>query len=98
MFRHPPRSTRTATLVPYTTLFRSMIGGLLAGVDESPGELVVTPEGRMKTYRGMGSMGAMAARGGSPQKEQTGPSRDRYGQQDVGDFRDRKSTRLNSSH
>jgi IMP dehydrogenase len=63
-----------------------MIGGLLAGVDESPGELVVTPEGRMKTYRGMGSMGAMAARGGSPLKEQTGPSRDRYGQQDVGDF------------
>jgi IMP dehydrogenase len=63
-----------------------MIGGLLAGVDESPGELVVTPEGRMKTYRGMGSMGAMAARGGSPQKEQTGRSRDRYGQQDVGDF------------
>ena len=57
-----------------------MIGGLLAGVDESPGELVVTPEGRMKTYRGMGSMGAMAARG------QTGPSRDRYGQQDVGEF------------
>jgi IMP dehydrogenase len=63
-----------------------MIGGLLAGVDESPGELVVTPEGRMKTYRGMGSMAAMAARGGSPQKEQAGPSRDRYGQQDVGDF------------
>jgi IMP dehydrogenase len=63
-----------------------MIGGLLAGVDESPGELVVTPEGRMKTYRGMGSMAAMAARSGSTQKEQTGPSRDRYGQQDVGDF------------
>jgi IMP dehydrogenase len=63
-----------------------MIGGLLAGVDESPGELVVTPEGRMKTYRGMGSMAAMAARSGSAQKEQTGPSRDRYGQQDVGDF------------
>ncbi|MEX2047280.1 MAG: IMP dehydrogenase [Chloroflexota bacterium] len=63
-----------------------MIGGLLAGVDESPGELVVTPEGRMKTYRGMGSMAAMAARSGSSQKQQTGPSRDRYGQQDVGDF------------
>lgn len=62
-----------------------MIGGLLAGVDESPGELVVTPEGRMKTYRGMGSMAAMAARSGSAEK-QAGPSRDRYGQQDVGDF------------
>ena len=57
-----------------------MLGGLLAGVDESPGELVTTPEGRMKAYRGMGSMGAMTARG------QAGKSRDRYGQQDVGEF------------
>ncbi|OGO74175.1 MAG: hypothetical protein A3G84_04700 [Chloroflexi bacterium RIFCSPLOWO2_12_FULL_71_12] len=41
----------------------------------------------MKTYRGMGSMGAMAARGGAPREDQqTGPSRDRYGQQDVGEF------------
>ena len=57
-----------------------MLGGLLAGVDESPGELVVTPEGRMKSYRGMGSLGAMTARG------QASRSRDRYGQQDVGEF------------
>jgi IMP dehydrogenase len=53
-----------------------MLGGLLAGVDESPGELVETPDGRFKSYRGMGSMGAMAAR----------RSRDRYGQADIGDF------------
>jgi IMP dehydrogenase len=57
-----------------------MLGGLLAGVDESPGELVTTPEGRMKTYRGMGSLGAMTARG------QLSKGRDRYGQQDVGEF------------
>jgi IMP dehydrogenase len=57
-----------------------MLGGLLAGVDESPGELVTTAEGRMKTYRGMGSLGAMTARG------QVSKSRDRYGQQDVGEF------------
>lgn len=59
-----------------------MLGGLLAGVDESPGELVTTPEGRMKTYRGMGSMGAMTARSGGP----PAGSKDRYGQQDVGEF------------
>ena len=54
-----------------------MLGGLLAGVDESPGDVVDTPEGRAKSYRGMGSLGAMEAR-------QT--SRDRYGQGDVAEF------------
>ncbi len=54
-----------------------MLGGLLAGVDESPGETIDTAEGRFKSYRGMGSMGAMQAR-------QT--SRDRYGQGDVAEF------------
>ncbi len=53
-----------------------MLGGLFAGVDESPGEIVDTREGRFKTYRGMGSLGAMEAR----------RARDRYGQADVGDF------------
>src|SRR5207249_10501871 len=53
------------------------LGGLLAGVDESPGEVIETEDGRFKSYRGMGSMGAMQAR-------QT--SRDRYGQGDVAEF------------
>src|SRR3546814_8994337 len=30
MIRRPPRSTRTDTLFPYTTLFRSVAGGLAA--------------------------------------------------------------------
>src|SRR5688572_13359065 len=59
-----------------------MLGGLLAGVDESPGEVADTPEGRFKSYRGMGSMGAMQARAG----QKTGASRDRYGLQDIGEF------------
>jgi IMP dehydrogenase len=45
-----------------------MIGNLLAGVDESPGEVVVYAGDRYKDYRGMGSMGAMKYFG-----------RDRYG-------------------
>ncbi len=53
-----------------------MLGGLLAGVDESPGERIETAEGPFKAYRGMGSLGAMEAR----------RSRDRYGQGDVGEF------------
>jgi IMP dehydrogenase len=45
-----------------------MIGSLFAGTDESPGEIVLFQGRSFKSYRGMGSLGAM--RGGS---------RDRYG-------------------
>ena len=38
-----------------------MIGSLLAGTEESPGETVLYQGRTYKTYRGMGSMGAMAA-------------------------------------
>jgi IMP dehydrogenase len=51
-----------------------MLGGLLAGVDESPGEVVLHQGERFKEYRGMGSMGAMKARSFS---------KDRYFQGDV---------------
>ncbi len=51
-----------------------MLGSLLAGVDESPGDIVLYQGERFKEYRGMGSLGAMKARGFS---------RDRYGQEDV---------------
>jgi IMP dehydrogenase len=54
-----------------------MLGGLLAGVDESPGEVIDTPEGRFRAYRGMGSLGAMRARAAGG---------DRYGQAEVGEF------------
>jgi IMP dehydrogenase len=53
-----------------------MVGGLLAGVDESPGEVVLDQGERFKEYRGMGSMGAMKSRSFS---------KDRYFQQDIGD-------------
>src|SRR3546814_17181754 len=75
MIRRPPRSTRTDTRFPYTPLFRSL-GSLLAGVDESPGEVVRHQGERFKEYRGMGSMGAMKARSFS---------KDRYFQGDVVD-------------
>ncbi|MHC4211361.1 MAG: IMP dehydrogenase, partial [Planctomycetota bacterium] len=38
-----------------------MIGSLFAGLDESPGELILHGGRRFKTYRGMGSEGAMGA-------------------------------------
>jgi len=49
-----------------------MAGNLFAGTDESPGELVFYQNRSYKTYRGMGSLGAMGE-----------GSADRYGQEDV---------------
>jgi IMP dehydrogenase len=51
-----------------------MMGSLFAGLDESPGETVIHMGRRYKTYRGMGSMGAMVQ-----------GSKDRYGQNNVKD-------------
>jgi IMP dehydrogenase len=55
-----------------------MLGSLLAGCDESPGELVFINGKQFKSYRGMGSLGAMAARG-----RNASFSKDRYFQGDV---------------
>lgn len=51
-----------------------MIGSLLAGTDESPGELILYQGRSFKAYRGMGSIGAMTE----------GGSADRYGQEGAG--------------
>jgi IMP dehydrogenase len=53
-----------------------MLGSLLAGTDESPGDVILHQGERFKEYRGMGSLGAMRARG---------YSKDRYFQGDVED-------------
>ncbi|MCK6209944.1 IMP dehydrogenase [Georgenia sp. EYE_87] len=54
-----------------------MLGSLLAGCEESPGELVFVNGKQYKHYRGMGSLGAMASRG------RVSYSKDRYFQADV---------------
>ncbi|GAA3758647.1 IMP dehydrogenase [Spinactinospora alkalitolerans] len=51
-----------------------MLGSLLAGVEESPGELIFINGKQFKSYRGMGSLGAMRGRSFS---------KDRYSQADV---------------
>ncbi|MEF2976891.1 IMP dehydrogenase [Subtercola sp. YIM 133946] len=55
-----------------------MLGSLLAGCDESPGDLVFVNGKQFKSYRGMGSLGALQTRG-----EKTSYSKDRYFQADV---------------
>ncbi len=54
-----------------------MIGSLLAGCEESPGELVFVNGKQYKAYRGMGSMAAMSSRG------KKSYSKDRYFQAEV---------------
>lgn len=49
-----------------------MIGGLLAGVDESPGEMILYQGRSFKRYRGMGSLGAMVK--GSSERYRQGKS------------------------
>ncbi|MGC1275195.1 MAG: IMP dehydrogenase [Planctomycetaceae bacterium] len=48
-----------------------MLGGLLAGLDESPGEMILFQGRSFKRYRGMGSLGAMA-QGSSERYRQSG--------------------------
>ncbi|MCV2395505.1 IMP dehydrogenase [Actinotalea sp. M2MS4P-6] len=57
-----------------------MIGGLLAGCDESPGDLVFVNGKQYKRYRGMASLGAMQSRG-----DRRSYSKDRYFQGDLSD-------------
>jgi IMP dehydrogenase len=54
-----------------------MLGGLLAGCEESPGEVVFINGKQFKQYRGMGSLGAMSSRG------KKSYSKDRYFQSNV---------------
>jgi IMP dehydrogenase len=53
-----------------------MMGSVLAGTDESPGEKILYEGRQFVVYRGMGSLDAMKSREGS---------RQRYGQKDAGD-------------
>ncbi|WP_093799503.1 IMP dehydrogenase [Streptomyces sp. Wb2n-11] len=56
-----------------------MLGSLLAGCEESPGELMFINGKQFKSYRGMGSLGAMQSRG-----QAKSYSKDRYFQEGVG--------------
>ena len=64
-----------------------MLGSLLAGCEESPGDLVFISGKQFKSYRGMGSLGAMRSRGSAGSADSStyakSYSKDRYFQDDV---------------
>src|SRR3546814_20607425 len=93
MIRRPPRSTRTDTLFPYTTLFRSMraiaehlnnIMGILEDIDAICGRRFAIPPARDDIDGEAPSKRFLLTEGASPDAQAA--------------MEDRKSTRLNSSH
>src|SRR3546814_18138669 len=101
MTRRPPRSTRTDTLFPYTTLFRSILDPRDRLVEEPPGVFTNPQETRSSTEQA----GCERALDGVWCTQPREPCRDgSWGEAMVGKRdeycveQDRKSTRLNSSH
>src|SRR3546814_6183594 len=107
MIRRPPRSTRTDTLFPYTTLFRSFSGVRLLSPINNPDvfdEIAVFQGASYFRSLGRGNLYGISARGlsigtGGPQEEfplfrTFWLEKPKPGAEAV----DRKSTRLNSSH
>src|SRR3546814_19228467 len=97
MIRRPPRSTRTDTLFPYTTLFRSPVRTQIAQVLAGGDLLAETGQVPFRRLDTAGLAGLDQAGGGRvgdhvADKRATGP--DPAGARQP----DRKSTRLNSSH
>src|SRR3546814_1650092 len=110
MLRRPPRSTRTYTLFPYTTLFRSLLDafgiGHLAGhanqvllartLDVAGADVLVVAPDRIHQVAQAQSVGHQLGRIGGD-VELTGVAADRIDFCDAINV-DRQSTRLNSSH
>src|SRR3546814_9432791 len=106
MIRRPPRSTRTDTLFPYTTLFRSIPGSAIKPGPTikkvySDDESQFDPRDH-RPYPAYPRRAAVPRRGGV---DQVGTQQPRWIDQgsnrprdDRGGRADRKSTRLNSSH
>src|SRR3546814_19254632 len=111
MIRRPPRSTRTATLLPYTTLFRSPSPGGLAVAPPPLGPALGLPDGDVEVKHVLANAGLAVERNGG-QVHRIGLDEDDGGAACSADNLelidqggrhpfaaiDRKSTRLNSSH
>src|SRR3546814_11509790 len=100
MLRRPPRSTRTDTLFPYTTLFRSLTLDRCEQRDTPKGPVwfaVVRRPGRATAEVLADIVGAAVAGFGWPKSMRWGEGAFRW-VRPLHHVLDRKSTRLNSSH
>src|SRR3546814_10528824 len=109
MIRRPPRSTRTDTLLPYTTLFRSATDYVAKAIVDAADQVLVSTGAATvskvqlsaSTILGRGSVGAAAALTMAELKTLLALVKGDVGLGNVdntSDAKDRKSTRLNSSH
>src|SRR3546814_20554781 len=97
MIRTPPRSTRTDTLFPYTTLFRADVRGYDDEIVAVVALLDIAHEDRRRIeVVGRNVEEALDLPGVQIHRQHSVGARD--GDQVRHQFRDRKSTRLNSSH
>src|SRR3546814_9841215 len=104
MIRRPPTSTRTDTLFPYTTLFRSQRLPLVAVHDDLEQRCLLMPSGEVIVLRNLVEAECLVERrvrelGGVDRAEferrvDVAASQELGGDAEL----DRKSTRLNSSH
>src|SRR3546814_12391450 len=97
MRRRPPRSTRTDTLFPYTTLFRSAAHRADAP-EEHPAIRLVDRRHHADDGKGAAGAGLLAIRDFQPQPQAVGDAEFGPVEIDAALAGDRKSTRLNSSH
>src|SRR3546814_16062119 len=109
MLRRPPRSTRTDTLVPYTTLFRSGRDDQVAAqtrlqsaLEEEVAGLAEPGRGRSDRGRSQGQARGSVPDGSAFERARRVIQHDAVGRRGIelsaGRLADRKSTRLNSSH
>src|SRR3546814_16668774 len=99
MVRRPPRSTRTDTLFPYTTLFRSQVGTELVIEAHGVGGCLALGRGGMLHIREPDARGRSGRIGRHDKKgKRTVALGLVEGIACAGCQADRKSTRLNSSH
>src|SRR3546814_10991848 len=99
MIRRPPRSTRTDTLFPYTTLFRSSSMSSMQQSNMQPTQFLQQAEGvQIPPAFHTGSI-LQPAPSAVSQQQQQHQQQVHYQQQQQQHYQaDRKSTRLNSSH
>src|SRR3546814_10477439 len=108
MIRRPPRSTRTDTLFPYTTLFRSVYTSVMCIIISLAGGYIIGFFGvTINSFRVAGGLVllgiALSMLNGQPitahERGEHEKRADDAGNGDADDsLADRKSTRLNSSH